>query len=55
MVFVSAQIHTVTSVAGNGAAGHDELAAVHIHTAAVTVKAAVARDLAAGHIKYSAG
>ena len=55
MVFVSAQIHTVTSVAGNGAAGHDELAAVHIHTAAVAEKAAVARDLAAGHIKYGAG
>ena len=55
IVFVIAQIHTVASVAGNGAAGHDELAAVHIHTAAVTVKAAVARDLAAGHIKYGAG
>ena len=55
MVFVIAQIHTVASVAGNGAAGHDELAAVHIHTAAVTVKAAVARDLTAGHIKYGAG
>ena len=55
IVFVIAQIHTVASVASNGAAGHDKLAAVHIHTAAVTVKAAVARDLAAGHIKYGAG
>lgn len=55
MVFVSAQIHTVTSVAGNGAAGHYELAAIHIHTAAVAEKAAVARDLTAGHIKYGAG